>query len=190
MKKLLSKSMEFIKKVNSNIIIASTALFISICTLIVLVQEVRIMRVQQKASMYPYLTIGKVYNSKGFGITLKNSGNGLAKINSYQIYNDSVYFKDWFDILQVLAPESKKIDYSIISTEGNIRDEMVTPDEEVNLIFLEWTDETRILERRINSLRIKICYSSLLDDHWQVNQSAPQEMDDACILEIEKEFGS
>jgi len=65
------------------------------------------MRTQQKASIYPYLTIGSSYTSKGFGIELKNSGNGLAKINSYQIYNDSIYFKDWFDVLQTLAPDAK-----------------------------------------------------------------------------------
>jgi len=72
-----------------------------------LYSRIHIMRTQQKASIYPYLTIGSSYTSKGFGIELKNSGNGLAKINSYQIYNDSIYFKDWFDVLQTLAPDAK-----------------------------------------------------------------------------------
>lgn len=123
------------------------------------------MREQQKATMYPYLTMGKTYNSEEFGTTLKNSSNSLARINSCQIYNDSIYFKDWIDILKTIVPEAKSIDFSIISTNGNIRNKMVTPNEEVNLIFLQWTDETRTLEKKMKSLKVKICYSSLLDEH-------------------------
>jgi len=38
------------------------------------------------------------YNGEGFGFRLDNSGNGLAKINSYQLYNDSIYFNSWFEL--------------------------------------------------------------------------------------------
>ena len=71
-----------VKKINTNLLVASSAVFISLCALFISVQEMKIMREQQKATMYPYLTLGWVYNSDGFGVELKNSGNGLAKINS------------------------------------------------------------------------------------------------------------
>ena len=182
--KILNK----LKKINTNFLVASSAVFISACALFISVQEVRIMRTQQKASMYPYLTTGKSYTSKGFGIQLKNSGNGLARINSYQIYNDSIYFKDWFDVLQTLAPDVKDINYSVISTDGNIRDKMISPGEEVNIIFLSWTPETRKLEEVFSTVNVKVSYSSLLDEHWTVEQGIPYEIKKIPALEPEKEF--
>ncbi|WP_299676538.1 hypothetical protein [uncultured Dokdonia sp.] len=70
-----------LKKGNTNLIVAGAALFISLCALMIYIQEVHIMRAQQKATMYPYLILGSVYNEKGFGFQIKNSGNRLAKIN-------------------------------------------------------------------------------------------------------------
>ncbi|TMM57204.1 hypothetical protein FEE95_11995 [Maribacter algarum] len=180
---------DWIKSANINIIVAFTALLTSVCALYISIQEVHIMRTQQKALMFPYLTLGKIYNSDGFGIRLKNSGNGLAKINSYKIHNDSMYFKDWEQVVQILAPEAKNINYSIIKTSGGIQDEIITPDEDLNLIFLQWTDETRKLEKTIKSLKIEICYSSLLDDYWTVQGKVPVESSKKCRVDLEMEFG-
>ena len=69
------------KKINTNLFVAGTALIVSVCALFLSVQEIRIMRIQQKANMYPYITVGWTFSGQGFGVELKNSGNGLAKIN-------------------------------------------------------------------------------------------------------------
>jgi len=177
-----------IKTINTNYLVAGCALFVSVCALFISIQEVRIMRTQQKASMYPYLTIGKSYNSKGFGIQLKNSGNGLARIDSYQIYNDSIYFKDWFDVLQTLAPEAKNINYNIISTDGNIRNKMISPGERVNIISIAWTAETRKLEELFSTIKVRVAYSSLLDEYWIVENGVPIESEKETNLEEAKEF--
>lgn len=182
---LLFKKVQF---PNLNTIVASNALLLSACALYISIQEVRIMRVQQKATMFPYLTITKTYNSEGYGIIIKNSGNGLAKINSYQVYNDSIHFRDWFDVLQTLSPESK-IDYSMINTVGSIQNEMITPEEKLNLIFLRWNDETRLFEKHLSALKIRMCYSSLLDESWVVSDNITSTLVDACAVEMEKEFG-
>lgn len=170
-------------------IVAGSALFISACALLISVQEVRIMRTQQKASMYPYITVDQIYNGKGFGFRLRNSGNGLAKINSYQVYNDSLYFKEWMDVAQTLAPHITGINYDIIGTVGDIKNQMITPGESINLIFLQWTPETREMEKYMNGLKISVCYSSLLEEHWQVQDGIPNEIDTPCVLDTGKEFG-
>lgn len=184
----LNKILTKIKSVNTNLFVGACALFISTCALFISTQEIRIMRVQQKASMYPYLSISKIYNANGFGFTLKNSGNGLAKINSYQVFNDSVFFRSWFDVIKTNIPNSK-IDYSMVKTAGNIKDEMLTPNEKVNLIFFKWSPETRAFEKHFNNLKIKICYSSLLNENWIVSNNKSRSQVDNCKLEIEKEFG-
>lgn len=168
---------------------AGSALFISACALFLSVQEMRIMRTQQKASMYPYLTLGWTYSGQGFGVELKNSGNGLAKVNSYKIFNDSIHFKEWLDVLTNYMPEATTIDYGIISTSGNIRDLMISPGETKRLIFIQWNEESRILQPRLEDLNITICYESLLGEHWLIENGIPQELDKPCEILIEQEFG-
>ena len=174
-------------KINPNTIIAVSALMISVLALVISIQEVRIMRSQQKASMYPYLTIGRAYNSSGFGVEVKNSGNGIAKINSYQVYNDSIYFKDWFDLITKLCPDCEGIDYGIAGS-TNIQNQMITPGEEVRLFFVKWTEETRKLERKISDFTVRVCYSSLLDDHWKVEGEGPIQLEKPCEVIVDREF--
>ncbi|MGW9685065.1 hypothetical protein [Flagellimonas sp. 2504JD1-5] len=186
--KFRDKLIERIKTINTNILVAGSALFVSVCALFISTQEVRIMRTQQKATMYPYVTIGWTYAGKGFGVQIKNSGNGLAKVHSYKVYNDSIYFKEWFDVVSTLTPEVKNIDYSLISTSGNIRNEMIGPGETKTLIFLKWTPETRFLEKKIRDIKVSVCYSSLLNEYWLIEDGAPNQIDSECELNKNEEF--
>lgn len=188
-KKTFNQLLQSFKSININMLVAFCALFVSACALYISVQEVRIMRTQQKAAMFPYLTVGKQYNAEGFGIRLENNGNGLAKVHSYQIYNDSIYFRDWFDVIATYAPEAKNINYNIMSTDGSLRNQIITPLEKVNLISLQWTAETRVLEQRLADLKIKICYSSLLDEYWILEEEAPVKINSPCPIQMEREFG-
>lgn len=178
------------KKINTNSLVAASAVFISTCALILSIQEVRIMRTQQKASMYPYLTIGWTYTGEGFGVQLKNSGNGLAKVNSYKVFNDSIYFREWLDVIKHYYPEAKGINYSLFSSDGNVRDQMISPGETKTLFFLKWTEETRELEKRIGGgLKVTICYSSLLDESWIIQDKTPELINEKCKVLMEQEFG-
>lgn len=187
--KFFQKLSQLFKQLNVNMLVAVCALVVSACALYISVQEVRIMRVQQKAAMYPYLTVGKSYNGDGFGLRLTNTGNGLAKVHSYQVFNDSIFFKDWFDVIATYAPEAKDINWNIMSSDGYLRNEMITPLEEKTLIFVRWTPESRKLERRLANLRVRVCYSSLLDEYWKEEGQGPVQLNGPCTYEVEKEFG-
>lgn len=181
MKKILSK-------INATLLIAVAAVFISLCALFVSIQEVRIMRTQQKVSVYPYLTVGNFFNGEGFGIYVRNSGTGLAKINSYQVFDGDRYFKNWQEVINFYAPEGHAIDYNIMSSSG-ILDQMIIPKERVDIISLPWNEETRKLTEKVASLKIKICYSSLLEDHWMIEIGGKsQELERPCQRDDEKEF--
>lgn len=163
-------------------------MLISACALLISVQEVHILRTQQKALMYPYVTGGIFYSGEGFGFRIKNSGNGLARVTSYQLFNDKRHFKDWLEAINYYMPEADSINYGIIQTAGNIRNEMLIPKEEISLFFLKWTPETRILQKRIGDLKISICYSSLLDEHWIMENGTPVAVDSPCKIDLTKEF--
>ncbi len=181
MKKIFSK-------INSTLLIAIAAVFISLCALFVSIQEVRIMRNQQRISVYPYLTLGTFFNGDGFGIFVKNSGTGLAKINSYQVYNDEKYFKNWQEVMDFYAPEGHGINYNIMSS-NSIKDEMIIPKERVDIISLPWSEETKKLTDQFGNLKVKICYSSLLEDHWIIElQGKSKPIGNPCEVNEQKEF--
>ena len=146
------------------------------------------MRNQQKVSVYPYLTLGPFFNGNGFGIYVRNSGMGLAKINSYQVFNDDKYFKNWQEVMDFYAPEGHGINYNVMSS-NSIKDEMIIPKERVDIIRLPWNDETRKLAEKFANLKVKICYSSLLEDHWMIElQGKAEAIENPCEVNEQKEF--
>lgn len=185
----MKKRKGFLSRIGTNSLVAGSALFISACALFLSLQEVKIMRIQQKASMYPYLTLGWSFNGEGFGIELKNSGNGLAKINSYKVFNDSIYFREWLDVLKTYMPDAKTINYGSISTSGNIRNQMIAPGETKKLIFIKWNEESRILQPKLENIKINISYESLLGENWILEDGIPEQIEKPRAYIIEQEFG-
>ena len=157
-----------LKNINSNLLVALSAVLISVCALVVSIYEVRIMRSEQRLSAFPYLSISKFYNGRGFGLRVKNSGTGLAFIKSYKIRTGDTYFQNWQEVVDHYAPEGHSINYGIMSTNG-LQDEVITPNEEVVLFEVQWNEETRALSRNVDDLEIRVCYASLLEDYWVVN---------------------
>lgn len=185
----MKKMARYIKKINTNMLVASSAVFISICALFISIQEIKIMRTQQKANMYPYLTLGWVYNSEGFGLELTNSGNGLAKVNSYQVFNDSIYFKDWIQVVKTYMPDATTINYGNITTSGNIRNLMIRPNETKKLIFIEWNEESRALNSSLEGLDVHLTYESLLNEHWIIKDGLPIQINEKQNVKLNLEFG-
>lgn len=149
-----------------NTVVALCAILLSVCALYLSVKETRILTQQLKASMYPYVTNSKFYNSEGYGIRVKNSGNGLAKIESYQVKVGKKIFTDWKKLISELTPDLV-ITYSDVKTSGNIEGEILTPNEEVVVIFFNWTEDTRRFQKNFDNLEVEIVYSSLLDEKWE-----------------------
>ncbi|MTB53621.1 hypothetical protein [Lewinella sp. W8] len=166
-------------KIDSNRIVAFSAVFISLLALMVSVQEMRIMRRQQEMTMFPYLTLGRTYNAEGFGVVVKNSGIGLARINSVTLTDGDRYFNDWSEVIEAHLPDSLVFGYDMYRT-SQLNEEIVTPNEEVTLFFVEWTPVTRAYEAATRDLTMEICYSSLLGDSWMVRNDEFIELDGPC----------
>ncbi|MEL6970788.1 MAG: hypothetical protein AAFO02_11515, partial [Bacteroidota bacterium] len=58
----MKEFLQRLRTIDSNFIIAASAVVISLCALLVSLQEVRIMRQQQKATMFPFVTASRAYN--------------------------------------------------------------------------------------------------------------------------------
>ena len=66
---------------------------------------------------------------------------------------------------------------------------MISPGETKTLIFVKWNAESRILQSRLDGIKISVCYESLLGDHWEVTDGIPKEVDKPCEILMEQEFG-
>ena len=182
-----SKDSNWLRR-NSSELVAISALFISLCALVVSIIEMRTMKVQQEAMVYPHLDFGATYNSEGFSFIARNTGTGLAMIRSIEIQKDGKLFTNWLSLVDYLMPEGHKIDYGILWS-GQINGKVIPAGESVTVFGLNWSEESRILEKRMRDIRFRICYCSLLDDCFEItDQKRYPEETKSCIFNTEVNF--
>ncbi len=165
-------------RINANNIVALSALFISVCALVVSIIEMRTMPVQQSAMVYPHLDFGQSYNSEGFELYAKNTGTGLAIIKSVEVMFDGESFKDWLQLIDHLLPEGHTLGYNVIKV-NQINGKVIPAGEMVTVFGINWSDEARVLEERMRGIQYKICYCSILEECWEITdqESFPQSTD-------------
>ena len=176
-------------KFNSNTLIALAALVVSVCALFISVQEARIMRTQQRVSIYPHLEAGVFYNAEGFGLRVVNGGVGLAKIESIQVYEGERYFNNFLEVVDHLMVDSHSINYNILEVQ-ELSESVLPAGERVQMFRLPWTKETRILSNRIGRINYRVHYCSLLEDCWEINSSTnrPIPLGKLPAIDPSKEF--
>ncbi|MEM9931195.1 MAG: hypothetical protein AAF840_15360 [Bacteroidota bacterium] len=184
---MFRKIWENLRKIDTNRSVAISAVFISLCALYVSVQEMRLMRVQQRVSVYPHLTLWRNYSSEGFGVYIKNSGTGLASINSMQLTDGERFFNNWLDVVDHYLPDSLAFGYDRMLMD-NLNGEIVTPGEERRLLFLRWTPTIRKFEEDTRHLTMRVCYSSLLNQSWLLENKERTALDHPCPRIEEQEF--
>lgn len=168
-----------IRQVDTNFLIAISAVVISLCALIVSFQEVRIMRQQQQVSMYPHLSFRQIYSEDGFAIHLRNSGIGLAQINSIALSDGKRYYKNWPEMIADQLPDSLQFGYEAIVS-NTVNEKMMIPGEEIVLFSVNWSPATRLLEQKMKALTMTICYSSLLEEYWSLENDKRQALSRPC----------
>ncbi len=176
-----------LRKIDLNRSAALAAVFISFCALYVSIEQTRMMRLQQRVSFYPHLSLKRSYTGEGFGVVIKNSGTGLAKVNSVQLSDGETNFKDWLEFLDKMLPDSLNYGYSEIIA-NSINDQVITPGEEVVLFQIDWLPGVRELELKSRELIMSVCYASLLDEYWLLENDLRTPLNSACQKAPGKEF--
>ena len=183
----MKKFWQRLRTIDSNFVIAISAVVISLCALLVSLQEISLMRQQQKASMYPFVTASRTYNNDGFRLVVRNSGTGLARINSVLITDGEKYYTNWIEVIEAYLPDSLAFGYDKLKM-NTINGLIITPNESVDLFSVLWSPATRMLEERTRDLSLIICYSSLLDDHWILEEGEQRAISKPCERIEEQQF--
>mgnify|MGYP001821767665 FL=1 len=178
------------RRLDTNFVIAASAVVISLCALVVSYVEVSVMRADQRASVWPYLDVGVSYSSEGFTIGATNRGLGPALVESVLVEVDGRPVRNWDEVVDRLVGPESGLDYS--NTLRNTINGEVLPAERELLLFSVtggWTPMKREMADQLNRLAWMICYCSVYRDCWTVSRDGSRSEDIRCEPQAGREFG-
>ncbi len=160
-------------------IIALSALLISLVTAAVSIYSAYVDRSFAKASMWPRLEIARSYSGGGefgsFSYQVGNSGNGPAIIRFAKVQYDGKPVQLWRDI-----PNFDRF------TQSHIGNRILSSQNIVKPIDYKGNNAEQFLESDA-FVSIEICYCSIYEECWLVSRSnEPLEIDECRIDEKER----
>jgi hypothetical protein len=172
----------------TDFIVSGAAIFVSLCTLVVLLYEARIMREQQRAAVWPYVEIGMGFSDDGFAVRTYNQGIGPARIRSMEVRVDGEPVQTWRDMLDALGVETSG--FSQDRTNGRV---LPGQSELASLQAAGDGISAPVYEAYLNGNRLTfaLCYCSVYDDCWQLETRGldeERERVDACASDPAAEF--
>ncbi|QBY04532.1 hypothetical protein E2K93_09080 [Thalassotalea sp. HSM 43] len=153
-------------------IIALSALMISLITAVVAIYSAYIDRSYARASMWPRVEIFRSYGGNNFSYGVTNSGNGPALINYAVVKHNGEIIKHWHDIS----------DFSHF-TQSHFGNKILSPQQIINPVKYNG-DNAKLFLKADKTVEIELCYCSIYDECWltsRINQ--PQEVANCSIEE-------
>jgi len=160
-------------------IVSFSAILISLFSLVALIYQTNLMRLEQQLtreaelkSKMPYLMIANEnYGGPNYSITLFNKGLGPAIIDSFVILTeDSVHQMDLASYFLKIIPEIGNIEPFFFS--NLLVGQLIPAGEEINLIGIENSQEgtnklLRLLEDSPD-IDYRLIYRSVYDERWRL----------------------
>jgi len=156
-------------------VVAFSALLISIITAVVSVYSAYIDRAYARASVWPRLELAKSFGSKNFELLITNSGTGPALIKYAKIEYDGKTIKKWLDIPNIPNFTQSTINTRILSSQNTIKPIVYSGERKSDFLNID------------KSLAITLCYCSIYNECWVTNKNNnPQEAESCDIREEDK----
>lgn len=157
------------RRLNTDLIVSGAAIFISLCTLAVLLYEANLMREQQRASVWPYVEVGPRVKNDEVGIVVINQGIGPARIRSMRVAVDGTPVQTWSSVFAALGVDAAPNSVTTIngrvlpaqSEEMVVEVEVGSAEQREGLIATMLSDAPR--------LAIEMCYCSVYDECWRLD---------------------
>ena len=168
--------------INTNLVVAASAIFISICALVVSVMQVQIERKQLESSVWPRLNLD-ISRSRGepftYKLVLNNNGVGPAIITQVDVRYKGKKFNFLFDAIYEMMPDSILNNPQIRNSKsgGFFQDDVMKAGDSQVLIILpnnkalvEWMcqNEDRIFKDP--DLVFRMSYRNIYGDCWMLDK--------------------
>ena len=174
-------------------LVAFSAIIISLSALAVSLYETSLIRQQQHASVWPHVMVGPSIQSERFMFLVSNTGIGPARIKDVEVTVDDEPVRNWVSMLEVITDDSGPFNFSMSMINGRV----LSAGESYEIFWMvdgsEGDDENfvRQLSDDWERIDITVCYCSVYDDCWtvQMSENNPQATEiDECVHEEGRSF--
>lgn len=150
---------------NPEMIIAGSALIVSLITAFASIYSAFIDRAYARSSVWPRVEIHSSYhnNAPYFSYIVNNKGTGPAVIKYARLSYNNKVLKSWPDYLQMLSGRA------VGHTQSNIGSIVLSAGESIKPIETRDKEVTTLLADE-DSLQIELCYCSIYDECWLVDR--------------------
>ena len=153
-------------------IVAISALMLSLCGLFIAVYEATLVRQSQRASVWPHVQVGVSITSESITMHVQNTGVGPARIEAAAVYYNGEKQKDWLSLLRNFVGEkADSVSFNLSLINGTV----LPTSSEQQPIFNISTDYNGVEEDLIHELGrsilqgdidVTVCYSSVFGECW------------------------
>lgn len=156
--------MENISFKRPDMIIALSALLVSLVTAAATIHSAMTNRQYARASLWPNLIVGMSYNETGFSYLAINRGTGPAKLEYMQVTVDGKPIKNWQQLSAHLPGVVQNIEQSQL-VGGTI-----TANQVLAGYVLKNPDNAKAMFELASKVEINTCYCSVYDDCWMYSE--------------------
>ena len=161
----------------SEMLVALSAIFISICALVATIYEANLERQNQLLSVWPRIIIQTNTGDHEYSISAVNKGLGPALIKTAKVTVDGKEANSWQEIFKELGVSD---DYSQNSNE--LSSSIISRDEAVPAIEIKSAKVGKKLREESKRIDVEICYCSVYDDCWLVSKSEQYKPVEQCAI--------
>lgn len=162
-------------RIKSEMMVAFSAIFVSIATLFVYMYQARIMQNQLHTSVWPY--VEWLYNNADneFSITVENKGIGPAIIKEVTMKLDTQVVRSNSELFKILLGNSN---FSFINS--TVMGRVILPGEKVEMVHVYDSAAAKAIDSLLlwsnskHTFELEICYCSVYDDCWKTNGTKAQ----------------
>ena len=168
---------------NPEMIVALAAVILSVFTVLVGAYSATIDRAYARASVWPRLEMGQSYTQSSYGYFVSNRGTGPALIEHVRLAVDGQPKADWAEVLDAYgAPEKRQY------LQSQIDGRTLSAGQDIQVFQ---TKDKNLIDRLVSStgppMSVEICYCSIYQQCWQVDQrNRPIEVDVCELPETER----
>ena len=151
-------------KAHVEYLLAGVAFFVSVCTLFVYIYQARMMREQQRVSVWPYLE-SHSSDVVDYRICVDNKGVGPAIIRKVEIVVDGKVVPDNKALITAVLGPEWKMGYENSTLNGRV----LAPGEEIVMLKIPDLKEGRAFEAKLRAhpFDLRITYCSIYGDCWE-----------------------
>lgn len=154
-----------------DMIIALSALIVSLVTAAATIHSAMTNRQYARASLWPNLVVGMSYNQNGFSYLAMNRGTGPAKLQYMQVTYAGTPIKTWAELAAKLPGPVKN------TGQSQLVGATITANQMLEGFSLKNPDNAKAMFDLADNIKINVCYCSVYDECWlyheETNQATP-----------------